>query len=107
MATVNQAQSGEVLKRVLALLVGLAIMFFLFFRWGEDMTTLVQGGDSPNPGTVEKSTAQAPNPALAACLEKRLGDVNKMKDQGVLSDHQFATFSGRATQLCKAQNPQP
>ena len=45
------------------------------------------------------------NPALAACLERRLGDVEEMLKDGVINSHQHEQFSSRARTLCQAQNP--
>ena len=105
MATATQASSTERLMRVIALLAGLAIFFFMVFKWGEEMRALVSGNQSGAPALEDKTAAEGANPALAACLDKRIGDVNKMRDDGVINDSQFEEFTRRARELCLSQNP--
>lgn len=44
----------------------------------------------------------AANPALAACMEARLGDIEKMLQDGVIDDTQAQQFKSRATALCES-----
>jgi len=50
------------------------------------------------------SSEAVSNPALAACLQQRIGDVDRMKEDGILSDAQYASFRARAEELCVQQN---
>ncbi|MBZ0215970.1 MAG: hypothetical protein K8F25_05425 [Fimbriimonadaceae bacterium] len=53
-----------------------------------------------------------PNPELAACLEERVGAVDRMRGEAVINAAQYDLFRGRAEAFCEAQfgelgNPQP
>jgi hypothetical protein len=41
---------------------------------------------------------------LQDCLDQRVGDVDKMKAEGIVNDAQYASFRQRAEELCRAQN---
>lgn len=45
----------------------------------------------------------AGNPQLAACLAQRIGAVDKMKAEGVVSDAQYGAFRARAEAFCLQQ----
>ncbi len=49
------------------------------------------------PPEVEDQITQ---PALAACLERRLGAVENMRAENVLQDAQYELFKGRAEAYC-------
>jgi hypothetical protein len=49
------------------------------------------------PPEVEEEIAQ---PALAACLDRRLGAVENMRAEDLLSDAQYELFKGRAEAYC-------
>jgi hypothetical protein len=38
-------------------------------------------------------------------LVQRVGDVDRMKNEGILSEVQYEAFRSRAEGLCRAQNP--
>jgi hypothetical protein len=44
------------------------------------------------------------NAALQNCLDQRVGDVEKMKADGIINDAQYASFRQRAGELCRAQH---
>ena len=93
--------------RILALLIALAIAALLFVNWSDDFANLFSGKQSSSLPQAQQvpSDAAETNPALAACLEKRIGDVDQMKEDGVLSEAQYAAFRERAESLCRQQNP--
>lgn len=45
------------------------------------------------------------NPEFVACRDAQLATVEKMKQDGVLSDEQFTQFSARAVDTCAGQFP--
>jgi hypothetical protein len=50
--------------------------------------------------------AVAGNPALAACLEKRRGDVAEMLETGTITEAQAEQFRARAEDFCHARHGQ-
>ena len=46
-------------------------------------------------------------PELAACLQKRIGAVDKMRSDGVINDAQYEQFHGRAEAFCHAEFGEP
>ncbi|MTI42350.1 hypothetical protein JM93_01765 [Roseibium hamelinense] len=63
-----------------------------------DTVAMITGSSGP-------STEGTGNPELDACLAKRVGDVDKMRADGVVSDAQYETFRARAVGFCEAQFP--
>ena len=57
--------------------------------------------------TSGSDTEAAGNPALEACLTERVGAVDTMRREGVVSDAQYDAFRARAVSYCRAQNPAP
>lgn len=89
--------------RILSFILSGVIVLSLLNYWGQDMKATFFGGDDPQlpiSATVEPTG----NLALDVCLEKRLGDVKRMKAEGVINDSQFTQFMRRAQQLCEMQN---
>uniref|UniRef100_UPI003BA9C2C0 hypothetical protein n=1 Tax=Stappia sp. TaxID=1870903 RepID=UPI003BA9C2C0 len=63
---------------------------------------------TPFANIVAGSEATASgNPALEACLAERVGAVDSMRRDGVVSDAQYDTFRARAVSYCRAENPPP
>lgn len=95
--------------RFLALLIGIAILALIVVTWGEDMKKLAasftDGKELVLVQPVGEERVKDENPALAACLDERIGDVNQMRDEGVINEEQYQQFSARARALCQAQNP--
>ncbi len=71
------------------------------------MVALISGSPPPVETVSDQEGEDDSNPGLTACLAKRLVDVQKMKEDGIIDDSQFDVFSKRATDLCRAQNPAP
>ncbi len=104
-STMTKHFVDSALARIIGLLLALAIAFLLWSNWGGDFSALF-AGDKNDPVMVSASEPAKPaNPALQSCLVQRVGDVKKMKADGILSDAQFAAFKSRAESLCRAQNP--
>ncbi|MDF1776841.1 MAG: hypothetical protein P1V13_12470 [Rhizobiaceae bacterium] len=91
--------------RLLALVVAALIAFLLYSNWANDIGKLLSGDAGPIPIAAKPSPVTETNPALANCLEKRVGDVEQMKQEGIINDAQYASFKARATDLCQAQHP--
>ena len=90
--------------RLCALCLAIAIAVLLYTRWGEDMAALMAAG-STAPQPAQSNTVKPANPALEACLANRVGDVDRMKDEGIVDDRQYSKFKARAEELCRAQHP--
>lgn len=91
--------------RVVALalaLCGLALMAWigLFGFAGVALTPF----ENMAPDGVKAASG---NPALQACLEERVGAVDAMRREGVISDTQYDAFRTRAVDYCQAENPTP
>jgi len=93
------------LARLLALAVAIALALLLWFNWSSDFKLLLADGDNAASTTASSEPAKPANPALHACLAQRVGDVDQMKKEGILSDAQYGAFRSRAEGLCRAQNP--
>lgn len=95
--------------RLIALVIGVCLIAYMAITWGERMQetahTLFDGEKSQLVTPVGLPRVKNATPALTACLEQRIGDVDKMKADGVINEHQYQTFSARASELCYAQNP--
>lgn len=93
--------------RIIALCLALFFAFLLIYNYKDDFQKVFSGSDESVLPVTSTDTApeNAANPALAACLQKRIGDVNKMKEEGLLSDAQYTSFRSRAEDLCLQQNP--
>ena len=90
-------------------LIGVVCLGFIVTHWNDEVMALGSSSSSDsNVATAQQANGERvseANPALAACLEERLGHVAQMKEDGVIGDEQAASFSQRATSLCNAQNP--
>lgn len=103
MAPKSSSFLDTIVLRILSFILSGVIVLSLLYYWGQDMKATFFCGDDPQ---IPISTKKEPtgNAALDACLEKRLGDVKRMKAEGVINDSQFTQFMGRAQQLCEMQN---
>lgn len=92
--------------RLLSLVFAVGLAAVMLVAWGEDMLALMvdQPPAIPARAVVEQSSEPS-NPAREACLQKRLADVDKMRDDGMINDAQHAQFAGRAVALCESQHP--
>lgn len=44
------------------------------------------------------------NPAFRACMDKRVGDIERMLEEGVVGERQAEQFRQRAEAFCRAQS---
>lgn len=90
-------------------LIGVICLGFIVTHWNEEVLALGSSSSGDNNAAVSQQAngerVSEANPALAACLDERLGHVVQMKEDGVISEEQAAAFSQRATSLCNVQNP--
>lgn len=95
--------------RAFAFAIGLGIFAFMVAKWGDDMKELAASFSDGKKTVILHSAGvervKNENPALAACLQQRVGDVERMKTEGVINDHQYEQFASRARALCQTQNP--
>ena len=91
--------------RILAAILALLFAFALFYNYKDDFNRLMAGNSDDGLPQSSAQIAVAVNPDLKKCLEKRVGDVDQMKKDGLLNDSQYASFRSRAEQLCTQQNP--
>ena len=104
-AGTRRSFADTVFARLLALAVAIGIGALLYVNWADDFRNLFAGNTPPLPITSGSTPVGSENPALAACLERRVGDVDGMLEEGIISDAQHESFRMRATELCLAQNP--
>jgi len=96
----------SIVARLLALCLALFFSIMLVYNYKDDFRTLVSADDPANlpANSSDVSSEAVSNPALEACLQQRIGDVDRMKEDGILSDAQYASFRARAEELCVQQN---
>ena len=85
--------------RLVALVLAVLLALLFLFLWGGAAKELVAG-----ESVAIEETAKT-NPGLAECIKIRVGHVDKLKSEGTIDDHQYASFKTRAEALCQAQNP--
>ena len=106
----TQAERGfldSIAARLLALCIALGLAIVLVQNYKEDFQRVLSGEQQTSglPTTsTETSPEEAADPALAECLQQRIGDVDRMKEEGILNDQQFASFRARAEELCIQQH---
>ena len=105
-----QETSGEFLDtpiaRVLALIIAVAMGALLWMNYSSDFKQLLASESASETQMVSVNEPAKPvNVELQQCLDKRIGDVDQMKKDGILSEAQYSAFRERAEQLCRQQNP--
>ena len=89
--------------RLVALAVAVAMFALIFVTFGDAIAGavgLAASDDERGPSVTVRD-----DPALRECLARRVGDVDRMRDEGLLDERRYASFKDRAEQLCLAQNP--
>lgn len=93
------------LARLIALALAAAVFWLMWTTWADDFRALFSP-ERPGLPIVEAPALPATdNPALAECLERRVGDVEQMRADGLIDEAQYTAFRTRAEDLCRAQNP--
>ena len=92
--------------RLIALAIAVVLCGALWATWSEEFLALFEGQPADIPlRSLPAPDAGVNNEALQNCLDRRLGDVERMASEGIINDAQKAAFSQRATELCRSQNP--
>ncbi|MBA5775826.1 hypothetical protein H2509_01655 [Stappia sp. F7233] len=88
---------------VLIAVAGLALMGWLGRDELSRGTLAFSGGGTPVAGSAVDSAPA--NPRLDACLSERVGAVDKMREEGIVTPAQYDTFRARAVAFCEAEFP--
>lgn len=104
-ATTSNHFIDSALARLIALVLAGLVAYLLYSQWGAEITGLLEG--RPIDPLEAKAPASEPNPALDECIAQRVGDVERMKSEGIINEAQYESFGARAVNLCNVQNPQP
>lgn len=93
--------------RLIALAIAAGLSWWFWSTWGQDVLALFETGPDALPIASQPALQEQTimNADLEACLEKRIGDVQQMVADGVISEAQSAGFSQRATELCWGLHP--
>ncbi len=103
--TRHRSPGTPIWARLIALVIAAALIALFWISWSDEVTALVEGRDpGGEPAREQAAAAAETNPALEACLADRVGDVDQMRDEGVIDEAQYAAFRTRAEDLCLAQN---
>ena len=99
--------ADSIAARLISLCVALLISIILVYNYRTDFKHMLAGASDANVSLPEVDAAsdEPINPALATCLEQRIGDVDRMRDDGILTESQYGSFRSRAKELCVQQNP--
>jgi len=104
--TTETSFSDSIHTRIISGVLALILAVIIASVYKDDIVRLVSSGSENGlPASSASVPVATSNPELAACLEKRIGDVDEMKENGVLSEAQYASFRSRAEELCIQQNP--
>jgi len=89
--------------RLVALLISVAALLLMLWIGRNDVPGLnTAWATLTGSGQQQASTG---NPELDACLVQRVGDVDKMREDAVITAAQYDAFRARAEAFCFAQYP--
>lgn len=91
--------AARLISLAIAILIGALIVVY----WGDDIRNLGTEQAPAIPIVSQNTPDRAISTALQNCLDQRVGDVDKMKAEGVISDSQYTEFRQRAEELCHAR----
>lgn len=91
------------LTAILIAAAGLALMGWLGRGELSRGSFAFGGGGTPVAGSAVDSAPA--NPQLAACLAERVGAVDKMRQEGIVTPAQYDTFRARAVAFCETEFP--
>ena len=104
-ATAHRSFADSVFARLIALAIAVLIGLIFIVYWADDLRTVLEGEAPQIPVLSQQTSVKPANPGLQNCLAERVGDVDKMKAEGVVNDAQYTSFRQRAEELCRAQHP--
>ncbi len=64
-----------------------------------------QSAPMPQGAAVTEDSDAGLNPDFIKCRDERVGQVEKMRSEGVVGDDKFAEFKDRAIATCAGQFP--
>lgn len=83
-----------------------AVGVFCLMIWlGREDVPFVRATLNSMIGGETSSAPSTGNPDLDACLEKRIGDVDKLLAEGMIQKSQHPVFKRRASSYCETQFP--
>ncbi|SON55291.1 hypothetical protein HDIA_1750 [Hartmannibacter diazotrophicus] len=85
--------------RVIALVLAIAFGLLAWMIWRNAETVPLM-----MPQSAADLPLAAPSPAVADCVDKRLGEINRLVEQGLLSEDAARLTESRARQLCTGRN---
>ncbi len=95
--------------RILAAVIAVLLGFAIYTNYGDSIKQELAGERDTLSISTYSSQRTEPevqsNPGLEACLAERIGHVNKMREDGILSEAKYGAFKARAEELCVQQNP--
>lgn len=104
-AHASSSFADSIFARLIALAIALLIGIVLYVNWADDFSALFSEDAAEIPIFAGQTPVESADTALQSCLDKRVGDVENMKAEGVINDAQYASFRQRAEALCQAQYP--
>jgi len=89
--------------RIVALCIAASALLLMLWIGRHDVPVLNTAWAAlTGAGSQPASTG---NPELDACLAQRVGDVDQMREDGVITSAQYDAFKARAEAFCTAQFP--
>ncbi len=104
-ASAPRSFADTIFARLIALAIAVLIAIIFYAYWVDDMRALFAADKQEIPILAEQPQVNEANTGLQNCLAERVGDVDKMKAEGVINDAQYANFRRHAEELCRAQHP--
>lgn len=92
--------------RLISLAIAVLIGVIIFVYWADDIRNIGTDDTQQLPVVSREGPVRSESPALQQCLDQRVGDVERMKSEGIVNDAQYAEFRERAQELCRAQHSQ-
>lgn len=87
--------------RIIAAAAAHGFATILLFWSADDVSRpFAARSETPIPAAALHETTADPN--VVACLEQRLGDVERMQADGLIDAAQYELFKNRATSYCNA-----
>ena len=94
--------------RLIALGLSVGLFAIIYTNWSDEIQQEIASfsGEEGTPLVHEVGVERVneDHPELASCLAERVGHVDQMLSDGLISEEQHGTFATRATALCTAQH---
>ena len=99
MAAQTASKTGGLWTRLLALLVAVALAVAAFLLWQSNVENR-----PPEPVAADALIDLGTPEAVTQCLDKRLGEINKLLEEGLMDPDAAELSKARARSLCTARN---